>query len=59
MSRQRNFIFNISEFNQKKQKNVNNFKNVIMKSDNIIFEEFQMKIAKSLIYIDNRMNFEN
>ena len=30
-----------------------------MKSDNIIFEESQMKVAKSLMYIDNRMNLEN
>ena len=59
VSRQRNPTLNTSEFNQGKQKDVNNFKDVNMNNDNITFEEFQMKVAKPLMYINNRMNFEN
>ena len=59
ITKQRNLILNISEFIQEKKKDVNNLKNVNIKSDDIIFEKFQIKIAKSLMYIDNRMNLEN
>ena len=59
VSRQRNFTLNTNEFNQGKQKNINNFKDVNMKSDNITLEESQMKVTKSLMYISNCMNFEN
>ena len=30
-----------------------------MNNDNITFEKIQMKIIKSFMYIDNRINFEN
>ena len=59
VSKQHNPTSNISEFNQGKQKDVNNPKDVNMKSDNITLEETQIKIIKPLMYIDNRMNLEN
>ena len=59
VSRQRNPTLSTNEFNQGKQKDVNNPKDVNMKSDNITLEEIQMKVVKSPMYIDNRMNLEN
>ena len=59
VSRQRNPTFSIDEFNQEKQKDVNNSKDVNMRSDDITLEETQMKIVKPLMYIDNRMDLEN
>ena len=57
ISRQRNFILNISEFIQRQ--NVNNLFDVNISNDFNTFDESRFKIIKSLMFNDNWIKFKN
>ena len=60
ISKQRNLIFNISEFTRKKQQNIDNFKNVDMNNNDAnTFKETKFEIIKSIMFNENKIRFEN
>ena len=59
ISRQRNSIFNINEFNRDKQQNINNSKNVDINNNFNTFKKMKFKMIKTIIFNENRMKFKN
>ena len=58
-SRQRNSILNIDEFIKRKSSIINNLLDVKINNEVNTFEEFKLKIIKSIMFNNNQLKLEN
>ena len=59
IARQRNFIFNISEFIRENQKDVNNSLNIEIINDFNTFDKSRLKVIKLSMFHENCLKFKN